>query len=270
MKNFELKIFITILLCAAISMCTRNNSEGDTQEEIATAKPISKNCKYVCDVTQTPNLRLITAASQNPPATNGVIDTNSYFWRRYGIRVFPIEFTPNYVVTANFGRYYGWDSGAVYHLVRLQCVNENIAPVGCQNNWQFDTSQGRLVNNEYLYDGLFEFKTYELGFNGNWGKPVYVDVKKNYNPSVVPAKPYTYDDICYVPDRCIPAQSEDSYRNFFRLPPHDGTYKIEIQFNPLNKNCHVVIETNYNDDGEVVTFQVLNGQLINLTKFIQY
>lgn len=252
------KIIITVVFISALISCNKVRES----EEFSKAAPPPKSCYSVCNVTKNPDLTIITNA-QDQPQINGVIDSSTYFWTRYHVRTHPVHLTQNYVTPLNYVIRYGWDSGVVVNRVQLQCLIENIAPFNsdCSNDWEFNESQGYLSPlNNYFFDGLFEFDTYEKGNGNNW-KFLYTDFKKEFFPSSIPNMDYvTNIDFCYY-SRGIPAQMGDFYYNYFRLPNRDGIYKIVIKFNPQIKGCRAVKETNYENNEETVTLEIREGTI---------
>ena len=179
----------------------------------------------------------------------------------YKVRTEPIRLTQNYLSPGSYTRIrYGWDSGVIVNRVRLQCLVENIAPIGCQNDWVFQESQGYLVGATYYFDGLFEFETSEK--IGNRWKKLYTDFKKEFFPSNRINVDYLLDTtFCYY-DRAIQAQQGDFYYNYFRVPNHDGFYKIVVKFNPVIKGCRAIKETNYTNNEETVYLEIKEGKVI--------
>lgn len=267
MKHFERTILITLFICVAIALavsCNKEAKEETVIEEIQTARAATKNCFTVCDVTKNPDLRLVTNAQDNPPMDN-IIDSTTYFWTTYHVRTHPVHLLQNYLTTGRDAIRYGWDSNVVINRVQLQCLVENLAPFGCQNDWVFNESQGYLSPlNNYFFDGLFEFYTYERGNGNNW-KLLYEDYKKEFFPSVVPTQEYVYETgFCYY-SRAIQAQTGDFYYNYFRFPNHDGVYRLVIKFNPLVKGCRAVKETNYENNQATVDLEIREGTVIILS-----
>lgn len=251
---------ILIVFAALIIFSCHKQASDQLAPEVATAKAPVKNCSVVCDLTKNPDLKIVTNA-QEQPQVDGVIDSTTYFWTKYHVRTNPVRLTQNYVTPQNYVIRYGWDSGVVVNRVQLQCLLENVAPFGCQNDWVFNESQGYLSPlNNYFFDGLFEFYTYEKGNGNNW-KFLYSDYKKEFFPSCVPTREYLLADFCYY-DRAVQAQTGDFYYNYFRLPNHDGIYKIVIKFNPQIKGCRAVKETNYTNNEETVTLEIKEGQVL--------
>lgn len=249
-----MKYLVIILLFVACNNSIEQNKKA--VEEIQTAKATGKNCNLVCDVNKTPDLRLITNATQT-------IDTNAYFWKQYHVRVFPITVQDSFLVPGTYTIRYGWDSGELVNRVKLQCLVENIAPFGCGNDWVFNESQGYPVGPNIYFDGLFTFDTYEKGNGNNW-KLLYEDYKKEFFPSVVPTQAYIYETgFCYY-DRAIQAQTGDFYYNYFRFPNKDGHYKLVIKFNPVIKGCRAVKETNYDNNDQTVELEIREGKVIIL------
>lgn len=260
----KLLIPITVLVLSALTlMCSKIGYTDKQNEEIATAKaPAGKSCFTVCDVTKNPDLQLVTNAEEvRPLLPDGQIDSLSYFWQTYHVRTEPIRLTQNYLTPGFYTTRYGWDSNVVVNRVRLQCLVQNIAPFGCDNDWVFTESQGYLAGSNYFFDGLFEFDTYEKGNGNNW-KFLYTDFKKEFFPSVVPTREYVYNtDFCYY-DRAVPAQTGDFYYNYFRFPNHDGIYKLVIKFNPQIKGCRAVKETNYENNEKTIELEIMNGTVL--------
>ncbi len=264
-KNFETTIIITFIVCAAVALlfsCQKQVSQEPPAKEIATAKsPAVKNCFTVCDVTKNPDLQLVTNVTDQPQV-DGVIDSSTYFWKRYHVRTYPIRLLQNYLTRGIDAIKYGWDSGVLVNRVQLQCLIENIAPFGCGNDWAFTESQGYLVGQNIFFDGLFQFDTYEKGNGNNW-KLLYSDYKKEFFPDAIPNTDYIYEmNFCYNYERAVQAQTGDFYYNYFRFPDHDGTYKLVIKFNPLIKGCHAIKETNYDNSEVTYMVQITNGTVI--------
>lgn len=266
MKRFQLTIVTTLFVCVSMGLifsCSR--TEMTPNEETAKAAPPPKSCFSVCNPAKNPDLRLVTNVNDQPQV-DGVIDSSTYFWTKYHVRTHPVRLTQNYVTPQNYVIRYGWDSGVVVNRVQLQCLVENIAPFNsnCSNDWEFYESQGYLSPlNNYFFDGLFQFDTYEKGNGNNW-KFLYSDFKKEFFPSVVPTQQYVLNtDFCYY-DRGVPAQTGDFYFNYFRFPNHDGVYKLVIKFNPTIKGCRAVKETNYNNNEETVYLEIRGGQIFLL------
>ena len=257
------RIILTVcLLSALVMMCSKMGvNEKPMVEEISTAKAsAAKNCYTVCDVTKNPDLQIVTNVNDQPQV-DGVIDSTTYFWTKYSVRTYPIRLVQNYKTTGRDAIRYGWDSLQTVNRVQLQCLIENIAPLGCGNDWVFNESQGYLSSlNNYFFDGLFSFETYEKGNGSNW-KLLYTDYKKEFNPDAVPNRDNVLSDFCYI-DRTVQAQSGDFYYNYFRFPPHDGSYKLVIKFNPLVKGCHAVKETNYINNDATIFLEIRNGTVI--------
>ena len=252
-----MKYLVIILFLVAC-----NNTIEQNPEEIATSKAQGgKPCNVVCDISKTPDLRLITNATQNPPVSD-VIDTTTYFWETYHVRTYPLRLTQNYLTPGFYTTRYGWDSGELVNRVQLQCLIENIMPLDCKNDWVFNESQGYLVGANFFFDGLFTFDTYEKG-NGNSWKFLYQDYKKEFFPSTVPTQEHIYDTtFCYYfDDRAVQAQTGDFYYNYFRFPNHDGVYKLVIKFNPVIKGCRAIVETNYSNNEETVTLEIKEGMV---------
>lgn len=233
--------------------------KADASEAASRAADASGKCFSVCNVTKNPDLKLVTNA-QDQPQIDGVVDTNTYFWKKYNVRTHPVHLTQNYLTPGSYAIRYGWDSGVVVNRVQLQCLLENIAPFDstCVNDWEFYESQGYLVGSRYFFDGLFEFDTYEKGNGNNW-KLLYSDYKKEFFPSCVPTQEYVFNiDFCYY-NRGVAAQQGDFYYNYFRFPNHDGLYKLVVKFNPQIKGCRAVKETNYSNNEEIVILEIKNG-----------
>jgi len=219
-----------------------------------------KSCYTVCDVTKNPDLQLVTNAEEERPLLpDGQIDSLTYFWTKYHVRTSPIRLVQNYLTTGRDAIRYGWDSGVIVNRVQLQCLVENIAPFGCANDWVFNESQGYLSPlNNYFFDGLFEFETYEKGNGNNW-KLLYEDYKKEFFPSSIPNQDYVYEEnFCYY-DRAVQAQMGDFYYNYFRFPNKDGVYKLVIKFNPSIKGCRAVKETNYSNNEKTIILEIVEG-----------
>lgn len=245
--------FLLILLA-----CNKTIEETPV-EEIATAKPTSTKCYTVCDVSKNPDLQLVVNAEEDTLFASGV-DSGSYFFTKYHVRTHPIHLVQNYLTTGRDAIRYGWDSLVRINRVQLQCLIENIAPFGCQNDWVFNESQGYLSPlNNYFFDGLFEFLTFEKGNGNNW-KLLYEDYKKEFFPSSIPNQEYLLADFCYY-DRAVQAQMGDFYYNYFRFPNHDGIYKLVIKFNPLQKGCRAVKETNYNNNEKTFIIEIKEGRV---------
>lgn len=264
-----MKNLIVLMLAIFIFVgCKKEAITTPLIEEITTAKAPVKICNPVCDITKTPDITLVTNLEEphelRPDGT--AIDSFTYFWLKYQTRTRPVVFEQDHIVTTYEASYYpGWVAGDVISKVRLQCLIENVAPKDCKNDWVFNESQGELIGNSFLFEGLFEFETFEKGNGNNW-RPVYVDYKKQFYPSYIPAYPYWYStDFCYYfgnGERSIQAGMGDFYSNWFRLPNHDGVFKIIIKFNPASKNgCRVVNESNYDNNNKVVYMRVSNGVL---------
>jgi len=253
-----MKKLIAIILLVG---CSREIKQ-QPQEEIATAKAGGKQCNLVCDVAKNPDLQLVTNAEEERPLLpDGQIDTLTYFYTKYHVRTSPIRLIQNYTTTGRDAIRYGWDSGVTINRVQLQCLIENIALFGCQNDWVFSESQGYLSPlNNYFFDGLFSFETYEKGKGNSW-KLLYTDYKKEFFPSVVPTREYLLADFCYY-DRAIQAQTGDFYYNYFRFPDHDGVYKLILKFNPQIKGCRAVKETNYSNNEKTIYLEIREGQII--------
>lgn len=266
---------LLLIFLIVISSCTRELliEKQVATEEIATAKPIfDKNCFTVCDINTNPDLQLVTNAEEDTLYPDGSIDSGSYFFTKYGVRTNPIRLTQNFLTRGIHHTLYGWDSGVYINMIRLQCLVENIASFDptCKNDWKFkaDSTMGYLVNNLWFFDGLFQFDTYEKGNGNNW-KFLTSDFKKEFNPSNVPARDYILNtNFCYyfgIGERAIQAQMGDFYYNYFRLPNHDGIYKIVLKFNPLIKGCRAIKETNYNNNEKTVYLEIRNGQVFILS-----
>lgn len=225
-----------IFLCSCKEKSNQNEGAVKDREaaQMATSKAAeaSGKCFKICNPAKDPDLRF-------------VVNGGSYYTERYGIAAYAPILTQNYTVTGYVARLYGWDSGVVINMIRVQCLVENIAPYDstCKKDWEFDTSQGTLTGNVYLFENLFLFDTYEMGNGNNW-KFLYTDSKKEFNPVNIPNMDYRYRNFCFY-DRGIPCQNGDFYRNYFRLPPHDGRYKIVAKFNPVVKGCHAIKEVSY-------------------------
>lgn len=265
MSKFARNILITLFICIAAISCSKQVKEETVTEEIQTAKPTSVKCYSVCDVTKNPDLQLVTNAQEARPLLpdGQKIDSFSYFFTKYEVRTHPIRLVQNHVVNPYDLNYYpDWIVGDTINRVTLQCLIENIAPKGCNNDWVFNESQGYLVGTDYYFDGLFEFETYEKG-NGNGWRFLYYDHKKKFFPSYVPAYPYWYStDFCYyygLGERSIQAQMGDFYSNGFRFPNHDGVYKLILKFNPSIKGCRAIKETNYSNNEVTVQLEIRNG-----------
>ncbi len=256
-----MKYILIILLFVA---CNNQIEQNKAVEEIQTAKAgTGKPCNLVCDAIKNPDLRLITNATQNPPSDN-IVDTNTYFWKTYHVRTFPITIQDSFLVSGLYTIRYGWDSGVLVNRVRLQCLVENIAPFGCGNDWVFSESQGYPVGSNIYFDGLFSFDTYEKGKGNSW-KFLYTDFKKEFFPSCVPTQEYVYETgFCYY-DRAVQAQMGDFYYNYFRFPNKDGIYRLIIKFNPVIKGCRAVVETNYENNEETVELEIKEGK-VNILK----
>jgi hypothetical protein len=255
---YKISIWLWVLFVIA---CTREPQEQFVAE-IATAKAPATKCSTVCDVTKNPDLKLITNAQDNPPMTN-IIDSTTYFWTKYHVRTHPIHFVQNYLTTGRDAIRYGWDSLVTVNRVQLQCLVENIAPFGCGNDWVFTESQGYLSPlNNYFFDGLFQFFTYEKGNGNNW-KLLYEDYKKEFFPSCVPTQEYLYADFCYY-DRAVQAQTGDFYYNYFRFPNRDGVYRLVIKFNPVIRGCRAIKETNYSNNEATIDLEIREGNVIIL------
>lgn len=270
---YKISIWLWVLFIIA---CTRNDGDVAVTEEIATAKPTSVKCYAVCDVTKNPDLQLVTNAQEvRPLLPDGQVDSFSYFYTKYHVRTQPIRLVQNYLTTGRDAIRYGWDSNIVVNRVTLQCLVENIAPFsGCfsginvitadngKNDWVFNESQGYLSPlNNYFFDGLFSFETYEKGNGNNW-KLLYIDYKKEWFPSSTPNVDNIYNNnFCYY-DRAVQAQMGDFYFNWFRFPNHDGVYRLTIKFNPLIKGCRAVKETNYVNNEVTIILEIKEGQVI--------
>lgn len=261
-----MKYLLTVFAAVLISTgCQKQASNQLAQEEIQTARAGTKNCFTVCDPTKNPDIRIITNAGDQPQV-DGVVDSSTYFWQSYHVRSHPVHLTQNYVTPETYAIRYGWETGEVVNRVQLQCLIENIAPFGCQNDWVFNESQGYLSPlNNYFFDGLFEFDTYEKGNGNNW-KLIYSDFKKEFFPSSIPNQDYVLNtDFCYYDTRAIQAQMGDFYYNYFRFPNHDGMYKLVIRFNPQIRGCRAVKESNYENNTVEIELQITNGTVIILS-----
>ncbi|MES2396191.1 MAG: hypothetical protein V4549_09320 [Bacteroidota bacterium] len=264
-----MKKILLILFAVILFSCKKELQTSDRViEEIATSKAPTKICNPVCDVSKSPDLQIVTNLEESHPLRpdGSPIDSFTYYFTKYQIRTKPVRFVQNYVVTQfDLGYYPDWVVGDTINKGTLQCLIENIAPKGCSNDWLFWESQGKLVGTDYEFNGLFEFETYERG-NGNKWSLVYVDHKKRFFPSYIPAYPYWYStDFCYyfgIGERSIQAQMGDFYSNAFRFPNHDGLYKLVLKFNPASKNgCRVIKETNYTNNEKTVYIRISNGAL---------
>lgn len=256
----KLLIPITVLVLSALTlMCSKIGYTDKQNEEIATAKaPAGKSCFTVCDVTKNPDLQLVTNAEEvRPLLPDGQIDSLSYFFTKYHVRTEPIRLTQNYLTPGFYTTRYGWDSNVVVNRIRLQCLVENIAPFGCDNDWVFTEKQGDTVGSYIFFDGLFEFDTYEKGNGNNW-KFLYTDFKKEFFPSIRKTIESQFNDYCYY-DRAIQAQAGDFYYNYFRFPNHDGVYRLVIKFNPQIRGCRAVKETDYGNDEVTIDLEITNG-----------
>lgn len=215
----------------------------------------TKDCYTVCDVTKNPDLQLVTSADTG---------ATEYFTNRYQAASL-IKLEQNHVVTPYEANYNGWTAGEIINMVTLRCLLENVAPKDCNNDWLFNESQGTLVGTDVEFEGLFEFYIYEKGKGNSW-KLLHEDYKNRFNPSTRAAYPYWYNtDFCYyygIGERAVQAQMGDFYDNAFRLPNHDGIYKLELEFNPLEKGCRAVKETNYDNNKKIVKLQISEGQII--------
>lgn len=263
MKNpFYIPAALWIAFVLAIS-CNKKEDWSDipqskvVEETTARGGNIMNNCSFpLSDTSMSPDLQLVTNAEEDTLYADGTTDSSSYFWIKYHVRTNPIKFVPNYLVSGYYAKEYGWDSGVLVNMFRLQCLIENIAAYGCKQAWKFiDTT---------IYEGLFEFESFEL-IGKRW-KPLYTDYKKTMNPSLVPTREYLTATFCSYPGyKTIPAQTGDFYYQYFRLPPHDGTYKLIIKFNPLKDRCRAVEETRYDNDQKIVVLEIKEGRLIILS-----
>lgn len=261
---FDLTVAVTVAILILITLivsCQKTAVEKPLQEEATAKAPSSKNCYTVCDVSKSPDLQLVTNAQEERPLLpDGQIDSLSYFFSKYHIRTRQILLTQNYITPDFYTTRYGWRQGDTVNRVVLQCLIENIAPFGCQNDWVF--SQGQLDSaiaiNPYT---LFEFYTYEKGNGNNW-KLLYEDYKTQFYPSTVSTWQYAYTGFDCWYDSAVQAQGGDVYNNAFRFPNHDGVYKLVIKFNPSVKGCRAVKETNYNNNEVTVILEITNGQVI--------
>jgi len=256
--------FLSILLIYSCKNIRQNEGavkdKEDAQTALSKTTDAAGRCTKVCNVSKFPDLQIVTNAELNPPETD-IVDSSTYFFQKYHVRVFPIRLTQNYVTPGFYTLRYGWDSLVTVNRVTLQCLIENIAPYDstCQNDWEFNESQGTLVGPNVFFDGLFLFDTYERGNGNNW-KFLYTDFKKEFFPSNQINQPYLFSYFCYY-DRAIQAQQGDFYNNPFRLPNHDGLYKIVIKFNPVIKGCRAVVETNYTNNEKTIILEIINGSV---------
>lgn len=257
-----------LLLILLLASCNKEIYVEKPVEEIATVKPEStmKGCFAIDSLKNDKDLQLVINAEEDTLYPDGSVDSNSYFFTRYGVRSEPIRLTQNHIVTAYEATYNGWTAGEIINKIRLQCLVENISAFGCQRDWLFNEYMGKLVGSFYEFNGLFEFEIYEKGNGNNW-KLFHKDVKKRFFPSIDKVKEYMLAPFCYYQntgDRAIQAQAGDFYYNDFRLPNYDGIYKIVLKFNPLIKGCRAIKETNYSNNEKTVYLQIYNGSVIIL------
>ncbi len=259
MRKFLFILFAVILFSCKKEIQTSDRLVEEIETAAAKGKPIK--CFTVCDVTESPDLTVVTNAEEDTLYPDGYIDRTSYFWTRYGVRSEPVRWNNNYLTTGRDAIRYGWDSLVYINRIRLQCLLENIAPYGCGRGWVFSESQGYVspLGNIY-FNGLFTMKTYEKGGGNNW-KLLYTDFKKEFFPSAIPTQEHVYDTYpCYYYGyRALPSQTGDFYYNYFRLPLYDGVFRIVIEFNPIVGNCRAVKETNYNNNKAYVEVTVIEG-----------
>ena len=259
-------LFLILLAC---------NKHIDVQrpvEEIQTARPdVGKNCTFPLsiDTSKRPDLNLWINIEQDTLYPDGSIDYTSYSWIRYGVRAEPVRLDQNYLTTGRDYRRYGWDSGIRINRVRLVCLVENIAPYDttCKKDWEFNESQAShydSVLRSYMFEGLFEFETFERG-NGNSWKTLPIQFKKEFFPSVDKVREYQLVNHCgYYANgqRAIQAQTGDFYYNYFMFPNHDGVYKLTIKFNPLQKGCRAVRETDYSNNEKTFLIEIRSGRVL--------